>query len=495
MSRRKKHPHNHIPLLLLVLLLILCAVGVLGVFTNNASITPSDSMPITEESPDTTAPEQVLHGTVFDATMNTLTVQAEDGKIYAFGTNEVEITTEENGILIGEPVTVTYRGTLNQEQAAQEVEILSIVVKDNVNIDSEAENSPEETPSADGQMQPDTPTNTAMEQAQKILDDMTLEEKVGQMFIARCPEEGAAQKAADYHLGGYILFGRDFEGKTRAEIVKNIQSYQDAADIPMFIGVDEEGGTVNRISTNPNLRAVPFWSPQDLYAEGGFDLIRSDTQEKCELLHSLGINLNFAPVCDVSQNPADFIYDRSFGKDAQQTAVYVQTVVETMRQEGMGSVLKHFPGYGNNADTHTGIAYDNRPYETFQSSDFLPFQAGIDSGANMVLVSHNVVNCMDSQSPASLSPKVHQILREELGFSGVIITDDLFMDGVRDYASDDQVAVLAVQAGNDLLCCMDFENQIPAVLEAVNSGEIPESRIDESVLRILELKIELGIID
>ena len=146
---------------------------------------------------------------------------------------------------------------------------------------------------------------------------------------------------------------------------------------------------------------MPFWSPQELYAEGGFDLIQSDTQEKCELLNSLGINLNFAPICDVSQNPEDFIYDRSFGQNAEQTAAYVHLVVQTMFQEGMGSVLKHFPGYGNNVDTHTGIAYDNRTCETFLNSDFLPFQAGIDSGANMVLVSHNVVSCMDSQTPAS----------------------------------------------------------------------------------------------
>ena len=127
------------------------------------------------------------------------------------------------------------------------------------------------------------------------------------MFIARCPEINSVQKVKEYNLGGYILFSRDFSGKTRDEIIQNIQSYQSAAKIPMFIGVDEEGGTVNRVSTNPNLRAVPFWSPQELYAEGGFDLIQSDTQEKCELLNSLGINLNFAPICDVSQNPEDFI--------------------------------------------------------------------------------------------------------------------------------------------------------------------------------------------
>lgn len=334
----------------------------------------------------------------------------------------------------------------------------------------------------------------AAQKAQEILNGMTLEEKVGQMFIARCPETDAVQKVGEYDLGGYILFGRDFSGKTKEEIVQTVQSYQDAAQIPLFIGVDEEGGTVNRVSTNPNLRAVPFWSPQELYAEGGFGLIQSDAREKCELLHKLGINLNFAPVCDVSQNPADFIYDRSFGQNAEQTAAYVQLIVQTMAEEGMGSVLKHFPGYGNNADTHTGIAYDNRPYETYLDSDFLPFRAGIDSGASMVLISHNIVSCMDGQSPASLSSQVHQILREELGFTGIIITDDLAMHGVRDFAGDTEIAVQAVLAGNDLLCCTDFEVQIPAVLEAVEQGEIAEEQINASVLRILQLKVSLGII-
>ena len=330
--------------------------------------------------------------------------------------------------------------------------------------------------------------------AQELLDGMTLEEKVGQMFIARCPETDAAQLAADYHLGGYILFGRDFKDKTAEQVTTDIQSYQDAAEIPLLIAVDEEGGTVNRVSSNPNLRSSPFRSPQSLYSEGGLELVRSDAQEKCRLLESLGININFAPVCDVSQDPADFIYDRTLGRDAQETSQYVAAVVETMAEEGMGSVLKHFPGYGNNADTHTGVAYDDRPYDTFLTSDFLPFQAGIAAGADMVLVSHNIVSAMDEASPASLSPEVHRVLREDLGFTGVIVTDDLVMDGVRDFAGDDEAAVLAVQAGNDLLCCTDFQTQVPAVLAAVESGEITGEQIDAAVLRVLTMKLRLGIL-
>ena len=132
--------------------------------------------------------------------------------------------------------------------------------------------------------------------------------------------------------------------------------------------------------------------------------------------------------------------------------------------------------------------------KAFVQSDFLPFQAGIEAGASMVLVSHNIVSSMDSQFPASLSPKVHTILREELGFQGVIITDDLDMAGAKDFAGTEQSAVLAVQAGNDLLCVTDYQVQIPAVLQAVEEGVITPQRIDESVLRILELKLALGIL-
>lgn len=339
-----------------------------------------------------------------------------------------------------------------------------------------------------------TPEDPTLTRAKEILADMTIDEKVGQMFIARVPETYKLENIRNFHLGGYIMFGRDFAGLTRNQVISTLQSYQDQAKIPMFIGVDEEGGIVNRVSTNRNLRAAPFWSPQVLYAEGGYDLIRSDTKEKAELLRSLGINLNFAPVADVSQNSSDFIYERSFGQDANATSEYVRNVVEVMREQNMGSVLKHFPGYGNNIDTHTGVSYDNRPYKTFVSSDFLPFKAGIDAGASMVLVSHNVVNAIDGQSPASLSSRVHEILRDDLEFDGVIITDDLIMDGVRNFAGDAEVAVMAVEAGNDMLCCTNFWEQVPAVIDAVNNGRISEERINESVLRILQLKISLGII-
>lgn len=341
----------------------------------------------------------------------------------------------------------------------------------------------------------------AAQQRQTILESMSLEEKVGQLFFVRCPETGAAEDVAAYHLGGILLFGRDFTDEqdnwlSLEQVQKNIQSYQDAAAIPLFIGSDEEGGTVTRASRNPNLFSQKLPSPQSLYAEGGMDLLLNTTLEyNTTLRATLGINVNFAPVADVSTDPDDFIYDRSFGQDATATADYTAAMVQTMAEAGVASVLKHFPGYGNNVDTHTGIAVDTRSYESFETGDFLPFLAGIEAGAPFVLVSHNIVTCMDGEYPASLSPAVHRILREELGFEGVILTDDLAMEAVSAYARDGSAAVQAILAGNDMIVTTDYKTQIPQVLEAVENGILSVDEINEHVLRILRAKQDLGLLD
>ncbi len=336
---------------------------------------------------------------------------------------------------------------------------------------------------------------------EEIIDNMTLEEKVGQMFFVRCPEIDAVEDIETYHLGGILLFGRDFKDSsdrwlTLEQLQTTIQSYQDAANLPLFIGSDEEGGTVTRASRNPNLFANTLASPQVLYAEGGMGgLLDTTLSYNRTLRWSLGINVNFAPVADVSTNAEDFIYARSFGKDAQETAEYVQNVVETMQEAGIASMLKHFPGYGNNVDTHTGIAIDERTYEVFEESDLLPFRAGIQAGAPFVLVSHNIVTCMDAQYPASLSAKVHELLRDGLGFEGVIVTDDLAMDAVKSYAEDGKVAVLAVLAGNDMIVTTDYKTQIPQVIEAVKDGTLQEREIEEHIMRILQAKQALGLLE
>ncbi|MDR2022820.1 MAG: beta-hexosaminidase [Hungatella sp.] len=328
--------------------------------------------------------------------------------------------------------------------------------------------------------------------AGELLSGMTLEEKVGQMFFVRLRKASAVQDIEKYHLGGYILFGDDFKDETQTGIQDFIKSCQNASSLPLLMGVDEEGGTVCRVSKYAAFRSEPFKSPQDLYKQGGFEAIQADTREKAALLLGLGINVNLAPVCDVSVNPDDFIYSRSFGREAGETADYVRTVVREMEKAGIGSTLKHFPGYGSNEDTHTGSAVDTRDYKQFLQSDFLPFEAGIEAGAGSVLVSHNIVTSMDEEHPASLSRAVHDKLRESLNFKGVIMTDDLSMDAIKNSTSN--AAVLAIAAGNDLLIATDFVADIPAVLDALNNGTLKEAQIDASVIRILVWKLKLDIL-
>lgn len=341
---------------------------------------------------------------------------------------------------------------------------------------------------------------TDEERAAALTAKMSLEEKVGQLFFVRIPEADAAADVSNYHLGGYILFGRDTQDKTVNELIQTIRSYQEAASTPLLIGVDEEGGTVVRVSSNPHIRSKKFPSPQQLYAAGGMDAVARDAHEKDVLLKALGFNVNLAPVCDVSTDPKDFIYPRAFGQDAAKTRDYAATVTKAMAADQMGCVLKHFPGYGNNADTHTGIAVDQRPLEQFESSDFLPFTAGLQGGAKLsaVLVSHNIVRCMDPDLPASLSPAVHQKLRSLMAEAGlennVVMTDDLVMDAVKSYAENGSVAVLAIQAGNDLLIATDYREQIPQAISAVKAGTLDESLINAACARVLQWKIALGLL-
>ncbi len=325
------------------------------------------------------------------------------------------------------------------------------------------------------------------EDALILLDNMSTEEKVAQMFLARCPEDENLFLYLSMKPGGFIMFGRDFTGKTKVEVANNINYYQENSDIPMIIGVDEEGGTVVRVSSNANLADERFKSPQELFNLGGYEEIKKDTEEKSNLLKSLGINLNLSPLADVSTNVDDFIFDRSFGKSAEETAQYVKNVVETAKKNKISSTLKHFPGYGNNTDTHTGSAYDERPYDEFLSSDFIPFKAGIDAGAESILVSHNIVKSIDAENPASLSKKVIDILRNDMKFTGIIMTDDLSMSAISDNSAYIP-EVMAVMAGNDMLIVSDLERSYNLLLSAVTNKDISEDRINESVLRIIKWK-------
>lgn len=334
----------------------------------------------------------------------------------------------------------------------------------------------------------DTPLKKGYEKAQEVLKTMTLEEKVGQMILARCPDSKVTESIKDYHLGGYVLFKRDFENKTYEEVKTTLASYQEASSIPMVLAVDEEGGSVVRISSNPNLAPAKFLSPQALFKQGGMEAIETDAITKAQLLKDLGITMNLAPVADIAINPNDYIYNRTIGKDAIGTAQYVRTVVAATQSQGISATLKHFPGYGGNVDTHTGIATDTRPYEVFKEQDWIPFEAGIEEGVHSVLVSHNIVEAIDKDYPASLSPKVHDELRETLGFTGIIMTDDLEMDAIKVFTDGLHPAVQAVLAGNDMVIVTDFQEAFHKIIEAVETNILSEEQIDKAIQRILSWK-------
>ena len=327
----------------------------------------------------------------------------------------------------------------------------------------------------------------------QLMEQMTLEEKVGQMFLARCRKDTAIADLEQYALGGYVLFGQDFDGQTPDSIRQLLADYQAASKLPLLLAVDEEGGTVCRVSSHPAFRQEKFPSPREAMEQGGLELALSMETEKAYLLHSLGINVNLAPVCDISQTEGAFLYRRSLGADPVTTAAFVTGTLERMDAEGIGGVMKHFPGYGDNGDTHTGTVIDERSLEDLEARDLVPFAAGIQQGLGAILVSHNIVTALDASYPASLSPKVIAYLRDTMGHTGVIVTDDLVMGALGSYTPE-EAAVLAVQAGDTLLCSTDFDTQIPAVLAAVRAGEISEETIDDAVYRNLTWKQQLGLL-
>lgn len=328
-----------------------------------------------------------------------------------------------------------------------------------------------------------------------VMSQMTLQDKIGQIMWIRCPQENAAEIIESYQPGGVVLFAVDFADKSEEQVNSYIGALQNAANVPLITATDEEGGDIVRASCYAALRSSVFLSPSQLYQSGGITALAADATEKAAFLKNLGVNVVLAPVADVSQNEEDYIYDRTIGQNAEITAQYISAVVNAYNSAGFGCCLKHFPGYGNNADTHTGIAIDNRSEEGIRQNDLLPFEAGISSGAPCVLVSHNIVTCFDNTMPASLSSAVYSLLRDELGFNGVITTDELDMGAIREFTGNTSAAAEAFKAGCDMVMLTDYEAGFNSVLQAVENGEITEERLDESVERILGWKYDMGLLN
>lgn len=322
--------------------------------------------------------------------------------------------------------------------------------------------------------------------AQSILNKLNLDEKIRQTIITEYSSENIKKE-----YGGYIFFEHDFKGKSENDVINMINDIQKDKKIKCITAVDEEGGDVIRISSNKKLSTHKFKSSQELYNDGGFDRIIKDVYEKSYLLEKLGINLNLAPVVDVSTNNNDYMYKRSFGKDEIQTGIYAKEVIEASLNTKVTYTLKHFPGYGNNIDTHKNVSIDNRSLEEIMNKDIIPFKEGIISGAKMIMVSHNIVTSIDSNNPASLSYEIHKLLKNDLKYNNLIITDDLSMYALYNISNKCEKAILAM---NDLIITKDSNICELEIKNAINNGNIKKELLDNIVLRILTYKLENNLI-
>lgn len=322
---------------------------------------------------------------------------------------------------------------------------------------------------------------------------MSIDEKIGQILLVRLPATDVEAVINKYKVGGFVFYKKDIDGHDKQSLNKLILSYNNQSKIPLLVAVDEEGGRVVRLSCNKKIRLEAFQSPQNIFEKYGFKGIEDTTKEMCELLGEIGFNINLAPVADISTNPDDFIYSRSFGKSAEETAEFINYVISNSCKSKVSFVIKHFPGYGNNEDTHFGLVVDKRGLEEILQKDMIPFVKGVKAGADSIMVSHNIVAAIDKNNPASLSKQVHEFAREKLGFTGILMTDNIDMEAIRRYTSNTGI-VEAVLAGNDIVMISDYKKCTEELRQAIKTGVISEDALDYMVFKVLAWKHYKGML-
>lgn len=357
--------------------------------------------------------------------------------------------------------------------------------------------------------------------AASLLQGMTLRQKVGQLFIVRpdaldptqtqaqindahasgvtAVTEGMRAMLAQYPVGGVCLFGKNLAGPEQTAALN--AELQAASALPLFVAVDEEGGAVSRLANHPAFDLPRYGSAAAVGASGDPAQAQAMGAVIGAYLRGCGFNMDFAPVADVNTNPNNpVIGERAFSSDAAVAAAMAAAMARGLYGELVIPTFKHFPGHGDTAeDSHTGQAVTLRTREEMERCEFLPFAAQSDAvGAHAVMVGHITAPALcGNDLPASLSPQVvEEILRGELGQTDLIVTDSLSMQAITDRYSPGEAAVLALQAGCDLLLMPDgLAEAYEAVLDAVADGSLTEARIDESVHRILTMKREFAILD
>ncbi len=352
---------------------------------------------------------------------------------------------------------------------------------------------------------PDTvPVHQVEPDVEVLLSTLSLEEKIGQLFFitSRYNGKGQLQLALDDHLektlkqfkpGGFIFFSQNLD--TIDQTVTFIQDIQKTSAIPMFIAIDEEGGLVTRLNQATKLHSTVMPNAFTIGQTGDDEYAYKASQAIGKEIGSLGFNMNFAPVADIFSNPKNkIIGKRAYASNAELTSLMVAKAVKGTLSSGVIPVLKHFPGHGDTLqDSHTHAAVVENDLDRLMKVEFLPFIAGVEAGAEVIMTAHVLTPQITQEGlPATLSPAIIQgLLREKLGFDGLIITDGLEMSAISAFYPEEEAVVLAIEAGVDMLLLpMDFEKAYEALLSAVKEGRLTESRIDESVRRILTLKIK-----
>ncbi len=333
--------------------------------------------------------------------------------------------------------------------------------------------------------------------AQTLLEQMTLEDKVAQLFIVAMRSNLVMKYfLKDYPVGGVIFFGKDI--KTPDQLRSSVQLLRENSRIPLLLSVDEEGGRVVRIGSNSAFAVPKVGTALSVGSTGDPENARNMGSTIGSYLKEFDFNLNFAPVADIYTNPANTVIgDRAFGSDPQVVAKMVSAAVEGMQAQGIMTCIKHFPGHGDTrGDTHDGFVAVDKTWEQLLACEIIPFAAALPK-TDIVMVAHiSTPNVTSDGLPSSLSCEmITGKLRGELGYEGLVITDSMGMGAITEAYSSAEAAVLALQAGVDILLMPeDFRAAYQGVLDAVADGRLTTARIDESVLRILMLKEKYGMV-
>lgn len=342
-----------------------------------------------------------------------------------------------------------------------------------------------------------------------IINSLSLEEKVGQLFMfgididENKPQATNVNEELEYmikstHPGGIILFGINIS--TVQQTTELIHDIQVLSNIPLFISTDQEGGKVSRLNESKMLKATDFPSQEIIGKTSDPHNAYIISRIMAEELKSLGINMNFAPVADLNTNSKSIIGSRAYGSDPEIAGKMVFEAVRGTQSEEVCAVLKHYPGHGDvSVDTHSSVAVIKHDLEYLYSRELIPFIKGIEAGVDGIMVAHIITPAItgDYLLPATLSRiMLNDILRHKMGFKGLIITDSIRMGGVANYFSEEEIVIKAIQAGIDIILRPDNpEKAYKNLLSAVMNGIISEKRIDESLYRILKVKIKRGILE